>query len=146
MKNNKNDIVVVSACLSGVVCRFDGTSKPDAKALELRSGGNALLVCPELLGGLPTPRPACELCQKNGKTYVLDAFGNDYTDEFLLGAQRGLQIAKEKGAKKAYLKSNSPSCGVSAIYDGTFSGKKVSGIGLFAKLLQDNGIEVEESI
>jgi len=144
MKNDKKELVLVSACLVGMPCRWDGGSKLDDKAKELFFSGRAIVVCPEILAGLPTPRPACELCLRSGQEAVIDADGNDYTKEFIFGAAEGLAIAKKLNIKKAYLKSGSPSCGAGTVFDGTFTGNKKPGYGLFAKMLIENGIEVEE--
>lgn len=142
MKNNKK--VLVSACLLGTPCRWDGSSKKNDKLLTTFDREQFVSVCPEVLAGLPTPRPACELCESSGKQLVLDKDGNDFTESFLLGAQKALELAKSSGVKIAYLKSGSPSCGAGTIYDGSFTGKKKVGSGLFAKMLAESDIEVIE--
>ena len=128
----------VSACLCGFPCRYDGKSKPDEKIKALYEEGRALPVCPEKLGGLKTPRTPCEII--NGR--VVSSDGEDRTNEYLLGSQRVLELCKKHGIKKAVLKQNSPSCGSTHIYDGTFSGTLIEGEGCLAALLRKNGIEV----
>ena len=128
----------VSACLCGFPCRYDGKSKPDERIKALYEEGRALPVCPEKLGGLKTPRTPCEII--NGR--VISSDGEDRTNEYLLGSQKVLELCKKHGIKKAILKQNSPSCGSSHIYDGTFSGTLIEGEGCLAALLRKNGIEV----
>ena len=128
----------VSACLCGFPCRYDGKSKPDERIKALYEEGRALPVCPEMLGGLTTPRTPCEII--NGR--VVSSDGEDRTNEYLLGSQRVLELCKKHGIKKAVLKQNSPSCGSSHIYDGTFSGTLIEGEGCLTALLRKNGIEV----
>ncbi len=111
--------------------------------VELVKQGKAIAVCPEQLGGLPTPRRSCEIViDQNGNKKVLSQDGEDFTKEFVEGAQKTLAIAKIIGCKKAILQSRSPSCGCGLIYDGTFSGKGIQGNGLTAELLLDHGIKV----
>ncbi len=128
----------VSACLCGFPCRYDGKSKPDETVRALYESGKALPVCPEQEGGLETPRTPCEIM--NGRIVSCD--GEDRTEAYLLGSQRVLALCREHGIKKAILKQNSPSCGTTHIYDGTFSGKLIPGMGMTARLLFENGIEV----
>lgn len=131
--------ILVSACLAGFPCRYDGQAKPDEEVIELVRQGLALPICPEQLAGLPTPRPAAERVGKQ----VLTASGEDLTEQFEYGATITLKLAEEFHCHKAILKSGSPSCGFGMIYDGTFSGKKMSGNGLTADLLLANGFELE---
>jgi len=130
--------IIVSACLAGIKCRFDGTSKPCQKVIELVKKGEAIPVCPEELGGLKTPREEAE--QRNGKVFTKS--GKDLTKEFETGANAMLKIAKENNCTKAILKSKSPSCGCGKVFDGTFGGKLAKGDGIAAKLLKDNKITV----
>ncbi|MGN1444221.1 MAG: DUF523 domain-containing protein [Acutalibacteraceae bacterium] len=130
--------VAVSACLCGFNCRYDGKSKPDETIRALYESGKALPVCPEVSGGLTTPRTPCEIV--NGR--ILSSDGEDRTEAYLLGSKRVLEICREHSIKKAILKQNSPSCGTTHIYDGTFSGKLIEGMGVTARLLSENGIEV----
>lgn len=128
----------VSACLCGFPCRYDGKSKPDEKIRALYESGRALPVCPEQSGGLNTPRTPCEI--KNGRIVSCD--GEDRTEAYMRGSEKVLAICREHSIKKAILKQNSPSCGTTHIYDGTFSGKLIPGMGVTARLLFENGIEV----
>lgn len=145
MKNR----VAISACLLGVPCRYNGTGKLNEKAIKIFTDHKAIAICPEVLGGLATPRPACEIIGGDGsdvlsgKTKALDKDGNDYTKEFIAGAKNALKIIKDLGIKKIYLKSRSPSCAAGEMYDGTFSGNIVTGNGVFAALLTQEGIESE---
>lgn len=133
---------IVSACLAGVNCRYDGKNNLDKRILELVKRGEAILVCPEQLGGLTTPRDPSEIVYENGIIKVKSIKNKDVTDNFERGAVEVLKLAKEIGTEKAILKSKSPSCGCGIIYDGTFSGKLIQGNGVTAKLLIKNGIEV----
>ena len=137
-------MIVVSACLAGIKCRYDGKAKPNQKIIELVKAGKAILVCPEQLGGLTTPRIAAEI--KNNQ--VITKAGKDVTAEFEKGAQEAFKIAQLANCQKAILKSNSPSCGVGQTYDGSFTGKLIQRDGIFTKLLKQNNIKVltEEEI
>lgn len=130
--------VLVSACLLGIKCRYDGKSKPSEKVIEFAKKETLIPVCPEQLGGRPTPRNAVEIL--NGK--VIEKNGCDHTDEFLNGAYEVLKIVKTAGCKKAILKAKSPSCGCGKIYDGSFSETLTDGNGITAQLLLENGIEI----
>ena len=130
--------IICSACLVGVECRYDGKSKVNKKVLALTKNTILIPVCPEQLGGLPTPRPPSE--QKG--TRVSTKFGRDVTKYFLRGAKEVLRIAKLFDVKRAILKQRSPSCGCGQIYDGTFSGKIIKGDGVTTKLLKKHGIRV----
>lgn len=134
---------LISACLAGVNSRYDGGNNENDIILRLVKEGKALLVCPEQLGGLPTPRAACEIVlDKNEERKVINKDGEDKTYNFILGAEETLHIAKKANIKKAILKAKSPSCGYGKIYDGTFSRKLIDGNGITAELLIQNGIEV----
>lgn len=128
----------VSACLCGVPCRYDGKSKPNERAVALYNEGAAILVCPEQLGGLSTPRPPCEIVGDS----VISSNGTDCTEQYTAGAQKVLELCRKYNIKKAILKQNSPSCGTKQVYDGTFTKTLISGEGITAKLLKENGIEV----
>jgi uncharacterized protein YbbK (DUF523 family) len=130
--------ILVSACLAGLRCRYDGTAAPHAPVMELVARGLAIPFCPEIAGGLPTPRPACEL--RRGR--ITDTDGIDRTDAFVRGAEEGLALARLARCQRAVLKARSPSCGLGRVYDGTFSGALVPGHGLFAAMLLDAGIAV----
>ena len=133
---------LVSACLAGVNCRYDGKDSADKKVVELVNQGKAIPVCPEQLGGLSTPRISCELVNQPGDKKIINKEGTDRTKEFCLGAERTLAIAKALGIKKAIMKSKSPSCGCGQIYDGSFTGRLIPGNGMAVELLLQNGIEV----
>ena len=135
---------VVSACLVGINCRYDGSSVPCQKVIDLVRKGKAIPVCPEQLGGLSTPRIPAE--QKGDKVFRKD--GKDVSAEFEKGAKEALKIVKLIGCKEVILKSKSPSCGCGKVYDGSFSGKLIEGDGVFVKLLKKNNIKIltEEEI
>jgi len=129
--------VLMSACLAGVNCRYDDTSKD----IDLRikyPGTEFVLVCPEVLGGLSTPRASAEI--SNGK--VINIEGVDVTSAFLEGADAGLKKALKNGCSVAILKARSPSCGNGSTYDGSFSGTLIAGDGIFATALKENNIKV----
>ena len=132
-------MILLSACLAGVPCRYDGASKPVPELMNLVLRGEALLVCPEVLGGLPTPRIPCER-QPDGR--VLNEKGEDLSAQYRRGAERALAICKARGCSCAVLKARSPSCGKGEIYDGSFTHTRIPGDGIFAELLQANGIRV----
>lgn len=131
--------LLVSACLLGRPCRYDGKSCPSAAVAALGEAVEWVPVCPEVLGGLPTPRVPCER-QKEGGILSKDGFSR--TKEYEAGANAALLLAKENGCRAALLKERSPSCGVHLIYDGSFSGQTISGMGLTAEKLQAAGIAV----
>lgn len=134
---------LVSSCLAGINCRYDGKNNLNKKVLDLVETGKAIPVCPEVLGGLDTPRDPSEIIvDEEGNRRVVTEKGKDLTVEFKLGAEKTLKIAKIVEAKKAILQQRSPSCGSKKIYDGTFSGTLVNGRGLTAELLIAEGIEV----
>ena len=130
--------IVVSACLVGRKCKYDGGDNYDEKLVESLKGHEVIAVCPEVAGGLPTPRIPCELV--NG--VVMNRDGENKDPEFRRGAARCLREALEGGVEMAILQSRSPSCGVKEIYDGSFTGKRIAGQGVFAKLLSDHGIRI----
>jgi len=134
----KQDIAIVSACLAGIRCRFDGQATPFEPVLELVRQGLAIPFCPEVYGGLSTPRSPCEL--KDG--HPVDRDGLDCTEAFQRGAEEGLRLAMLAGCTEAILKAKSPSCGSGTVYDGTFTSTKISGDGIFASLLKEHGISV----
>jgi len=131
-------MILVSSCLAGLDCNYAGESRTCDSVVKLVKEGRAIPVCPEQMGGLTTPRDCVELV--NGRAVTKD--GRDVTEQFTKGANEVLRLAKLVGCKKAILKTNSPSCGKGLIYDGTFSGKKISGNGLTVQLLMENSIEV----
>lgn len=134
---------LVSACLAGINCRYDGKNSGNEVITQWVKEGKAIPVCPEQLAGLPTPRIDCEIAADNkGDRKVISRDGRNLTMEFMIGAQKSLELAKAEGITKAILKSKSPSCGCGVIYDGTFSGRLVKGNGLTAELLLQKGMEV----
>lgn len=134
-------MIIVSACLAGYRCRYDGERKPDPEIVERIKNGQAVPVCPEMLGGLPCPRVPAERTADGMRVVTKD--GRDVTDAFLLGAQETLRMAELFGCDRAILKAHSPSCGKGTIYDGTFSGTLREGNGVTTDLLQGHGITVE---
>ncbi len=130
--------ILVSACLLGVCCRYSGDGKPCPAVLSLHGQHHLIPVCPEQLGGLPTPRPPVEL--RGGRAVTQS--GEDRTKQYELGACETLKLAKLFCCHTAVLKSRSPSCGFGQIYDGTFSGTLIEGNGVTANLLYRAGIEI----
>lgn len=128
--------VLVSSCLLGDNCRYDGGNCLNQAVIEYLKDKQVIAVCPELLGGLNTPRLPCEVV--NDKVYSVD--DEDVTIAFTIGAYRALGLALQHECKLAILKSRSPSCGVGVIYDGTFSNVLMVGNGVAAELLAANGI------
>lgn len=132
--------VLVSACLLGENCKYSGGNNLDKKVIAFLEGHEAVSICPEVLGGLPTPRTPAEIV--DGVVTTMD--GRNVDKEFRRGAALALERAKAEGAELAVLQPRSPSCGVRQVYDGTFSGRKADGQGVFAKLLLENGFRVIE--
>ena len=130
--------ILISACLLGVPCRYDGASKPHPLAAALAERHHLVPVCPEQLGGLPTPRPPAERVGER----VLTRDGADVTEQYARGAAQAEELARLLGCRCALLKARSPSCGSGAIYDGTFTGRKVPGDGVTAARLKSAGIPV----
>ena len=130
--------ILVSACLLGASCRYDGKSRPKEEILRLLEKHELIPICGEIYGGLPTPRVPAERVGER----VLTRDGRDVTMEYRRGAEEVLRLGKLDGCKLAILKEKSPSCGSGVIYDGTFSGTLAEGWGITAELLQENGIEV----
>lgn len=130
---------LISACLIGIKCRYDGKSSLNWKCLELFKKGELIPVCPEQLGGLPTPREPAEI-QKSGR--VSTKSGKDVSENFIKGAKETLKIAKKLKIKEAIFKTRSPSCGCGTTYDGSFSGRLIPGDGVTTALLKRNGIRV----
>ena len=133
-------MIAVSACLAGFRCRYDGKDKANSEIVALFKSGGAIPVCPEVMGGMPTPRPASEMMPGGG---VKNVNGEDVSACFQKGAEETLRICRLYGITRALLKSRSPSCGRGCIYDGTFSGRTRAGNGITAELLLQNGIAVE---
>jgi len=135
-------MIIVSACLAGCECRYDGKSNEIAVLKNLVLTNKAIALCPEKLGGLSTPRIACEIVESSNELKVMGQDNNDYTTQFTQGAQIVANVAKALNCKKVILKANSPSCGYGKIYDGSFSGKYRKGNGITSQLLADNGVQI----
>ncbi|WP_248731087.1 DUF523 domain-containing protein [Pseudomonas sp. MWU13-2517] len=141
--------ILVSRCLLGHKVRYDGgASGPFDPLVQWQAEGRVVAICPEVSGGLPTPRPPAEIAGGQGvdvwegRARVLTAEGEDFSAAFLDGARQALALVQRHGIRIAILKANSPSCGNRLIYDGTFSGLKVSGEGVTAALLKHHGVLV----
>ncbi len=130
--------ILVSACLLGVNCKYSGKNNRNENVLRLAEKHTLIPVCPEQLGGLPTPRYPSEIC--GGR--VINNIGEDVTAYYEKGAGEALNIAKLFGCERAVLKARSPECGSKEIYDGTFTKTVIPGKGITAALLEENGIEV----
>ena len=130
--------ILISACLLGIRCRYDGSGSFDSCMEQLMEKYHLIPVCPEVYGGLSTPREPSE--RVGDKAYTKS--GQDVTQAFLKGAEETLAMAKLYQCKYAILKERSPSCGHGEIYDGTFSGKLTYGSGMTAELLSKNGVKV----
>ncbi len=130
--------LLVSACLLGCPCRFDGMSKAHPAVDRLMRCHTLIPFCPEIYGGLPTPRPPAEC--RNGR--VINKNGEDVTEYYVRGAAEALRLARRFGCTAAVLKARSPSCGRDRIYDGFFTGTLIHGDGFTAALLKENGITV----
>ena len=131
-------MILVSACLAGVNCRYDGTSSSCDYVLDLVKKGRAIPVCPEQMGGLPTPRIAAEQVGQR----IVGKDGSDLTVQFQQGIIQALKLVHLTGCVKAILKSKSPTCGSCKVFDGNFNGTLVDGDGIFAQALKDVGIPV----
>ncbi|WP_160671583.1 DUF523 domain-containing protein [Clostridium sp. C8-1-8] len=141
-------MILISACLCGCNCKYNGGNNYNEKVKKLYDEGNAILVCPEEMSGLSTPREPVEIQNGTGldvlegRAKVLSAQGTDVTEKFINGANKILDIALKNNVNKAILKAKSPSCGTGKIYDGTFTGTLKEGNGVTAELLKANKIEV----
>ncbi|MBM7585913.1 uncharacterized protein YbbK (DUF523 family) [Bacillus pakistanensis] len=141
-------MILVSSCLAGKECRYNGTHSLEDKILQLVEQKRAIMVCPELLGGFTTPREPAEIVGGNGEDVlngqatVMAKSGANVTDLYLAGAYKTLEIAKQLQATSIVLKENSPSCGSSYIYNGAFSNQKIQGDGVTTALLRKEGFNV----
>ncbi len=148
MIGSKDKMILVSACLCGVDCKYNGSDNTNLEIMEMVKEGKAVLVCPEQLGGMETPRPPHEIAGGDGsdvlegRARVIGQENIDSTERFLKGAYETLKIAKLYNINTAILKAKSPSCGYGKIYNGTFSHELINGNGVTAELLSKNGIEV----
>ena len=136
MKNSQQPRLLISACLCGQRCRYDGGGFDLPALRRLADSGAALPFCPECAGGLPTPRTPCEIA--GGQVLARD--GRDCTAEYRQGAALALELCRRYGLTAAILKDGSPSCGVTRIYDGTHTGRRIPGQGVTARLLAQEGI------
>jgi len=147
--------LLISACLLGVACNHEGRGSPRAVVDELAQRYRLVPVCPEVLGGLPTPRAAAEITGGDGADVlagpdpggsggarVVNVDGEDVTAAYRRGAEAAVTVARAVGATRAVLKARSPSCGTAAVYDGTFSRRLVPGRGVTAAALAAAGLEV----
>lgn len=140
--------ILVSSCLIGKKCSYDGNHRENKLVEQYLSDREVIDVCPEMLAGLPSPRPRCEIINGdgkdvlNGKAKVINEKGEDVTSFFLEGANQTLNIVRKHNIKYAILKARSPSCGSKKIYDGSFSGKLKDGDGVTAAMLKLNGVIV----
>jgi len=132
---------VVSACLLGINCKYNGKNNLHAGVMAYVQGKDVIPLCPEQLGGLPTPRPCAEIV--NG--VVTDQYGKSVDAEYRLGVQRAMEQIKNEEIDLAILQSRSPCCGVRQIYDGSFSGRLIEGQGVFAKALSEAGYRVTDA-
>ncbi len=134
----KKENLLISACLLGIACRYDGKEGKCVDFERLSEKYNLIPVCPEIYGGLPTPRTPSERVGDR----VLMRDGKDVTENYMLGAKTAYDLCLKFSCKYALLKERSPSCGKNRIYDGTFSGKLKHGDGVTAEFLKKNGITV----
>jgi len=142
LKRWLSKLYLVSACLLGVNCRYDGDNNYNQRLFEYFEESLLYPVCPEVMGGLSIPRKPCEIVQAEDDLKVKDIDGNDKTKQFVQGAQKTLKIAELLNIKKAIFMERSPSCGVHKIYDGKFNNNLISGQGITTKLLEKNDIKV----
>ncbi|MEC1622245.1 2-thiouracil desulfurase family protein [Bacillus mojavensis] len=141
-------MILVSSCLGGIECRYNGSHAASEKIRKLIEEKQAVMACPELLGGFSTPREPAEIIGGtgedvlNGSAKIITSSGEDVTDLYMKGAAQTLTYAKKINASAVILKENSPSCGSNFIYNGSFSGKKIAGNGVTAALLKQAGYRV----
>ena len=141
-------MILVSACLLGINCKYNGDNNKDDKVVEYLRDKEFIIICPEQLGGMSTPRDPSEIIRLDGhavisgKTSVITNKRLDVTRKFKKGAEESLKIAQIYNCKEAILKEGSPSCGSGYIYNGTFTGKKIAGVGVTTALFKSSGIKV----
>lgn len=139
-------MMLISACLAGFNVRYDGGNAQNDLAVKLVAMGQAVTVCPEIMGGFRTPRVPAEIQGGTGRDVlagraaVMNRAGRDVTEEYLQGARMALKIAQDHGVTVAFLKQKSPACGTNLVYDGSFAGNRIPGQGVTAALLQAHGI------
>ena len=141
-------MIAMSACLAGIPCRYDGKEKGCAACRERILQGDVVLVCPEVMGGLPIPRPPAELpggdaeAVWEGRSRITNREGRDVTEQYLRGAEKILNLCREHNIREVWLKAKSPACGCGAVYDGSFQGRLTRGDGILAALLRKENITV----
>ncbi|MEB6179900.1 DUF523 domain-containing protein [Enterococcus casseliflavus] len=141
-------MIGISACLGGALCRYDGKHQAVPQLIELVRAGQAMMVCPEVLGGLPIPREPAEIVGGDGvdvwaqRAKVVTISGEDVTEQFTKGAKIAYQKLQEQGITQLILKEKSPSCGRQTIYDGNFSGIKKTGVGVACAYFRQQGMTV----
>jgi len=140
--------ILISSCLTGEKCAYDGKARTDKKLIRALAGHELIRVCPEMFGGLGTPRERHEITDGTGedvlleKARVISASGKDRTESFIRGAQKTLETARQNGIKVAILKSRSPSCGTHTVFSGKFDGSLKEGAGVTTALLHRHGIQI----
>ena len=134
-------VILVSACLLGENCKYNGGNNRNERVLRYVQGHEVIPVCPEVLGGLPCPRKPVEWVGE----CVLTRDGDDCTENFRLGVQKAMDIIGDKHIDLAILQSRSPTCGVKQIYDGTFSGVRIDGMGALARALHERGVPLTDA-
>lgn len=146
---SERQLIIVSACLAGAPCRYDGRAKPDPAIVAAAQRGEVIPLCAEVLGGLYTPRAPAEIVDGDGSDVlagtarVMTNAGADVSEAFVAGAERVADEAVALGATHAILQDRSPSCGCGQIYDGTFTGELIDGDGVTAAALRRRGITLE---
>ena len=135
-------MILVSACLTGINCKYNGGNNYNEKIVNLIKSGKGIVMCPEQLGGLPTPRDPAEIKIINGQRRVITNKNKDVTDNFIKGANEVLNMIKKLDIDMVILQNRSPSCGIDKIYDGSFTGTLTNGNGVLADLLIKNNIKV----
>jgi uncharacterized protein YbbK (DUF523 family) len=145
-------MIGISACLGGALCRYDGQHQAVAQLVKLVQAGQAVMVCPEVLGGLPIPRDPAEIVGGDGndvwahQAKVITATGEDVSEQFMAGAKLAYQKLQELGITQLILKEKSPSCGSQMIYDGNFSGVKKEGVGVASAYFLQQGMSVMSDV
>ena len=135
----KKEVIGVSACLLGINCKYNGLHNLNFDVIDYIRGKEIVLICPEVFGGLGTPRIPSEI-QKDGR--ILNKAGIDVSLNFDKGRRYALELLKESNCKQVILKDGSPSCGYKTIYDGTFNNKKINGLGVTAMYFKENDIKI----
>lgn len=141
-------MIGMSACLGGVACRYDGRSQGTTEFIQLVEQDKVVIICPEVLGGLPIPRKPAEIIGGDGydvlagKARVVENDGTDVTDIYVAGARKAYEIIKDQGITVLVLKEKSPTCGTHYVYDGNFTGVMKQGVGVATALFRKKGLMV----